>query len=315
LEFLRVLNIAIINFFPFWIASFAVITYLYPHHFVRHIPLITPLLGVIMFGMGTTLTAQDFKRILTKPLDIVIGTAAQFIFMPLLGFMISMLFGLEPLLAAGIVLLGACPGGTASNVITYLSKGNVAFSVSLTAVSTLASPVLTPLLTYLYAGEWLDIPVEKLFLSTIKIVLIPVVLGLGVRWLAKDKIKTTLDLLPVISAMAIIFVVGIIVANNTETIKSVGLITGAAVISHNALGLVLGFWTARLFGMDKGKARALSIEVGMQNSGLAVALASQYFGALAALPSALFSIWHNIVGSFLALWWRRDNHVLKEEAR
>lgn len=304
LRTLTLINTIVTRMFPLWILAFSILAFYRPGTLGSQTGYIPTLLGIIMFGMGTTLTAADFRLVLTRPLDIAIGSGTQFLVMPALGYAIAKLLALEPLLAAGMVLLGSCPGGTASNVITYLARGNVAFSVTLTAVSTLAAPLMTPLLTYLYADQWMNIPVEKLFVSTMKIVLVPVVLGIGVRWALRERIGPVVAVMPAFSALVIIYVVGIIVAVNSGAIVKVGALTALAVVLHNGLGLIIGYRVALLSGMDQAKSRALAIEVGMQNSGLGVALASAYLGVLAALPGALFSIWHNIIGSLLALLWR-----------
>jgi BASS family bile acid:Na+ symporter len=287
--------------------GFSVLAYFYPNHFANLTYLITPALGVIMFGMGMTLSGGDFRRVLLRPQDVAIGFVAQYGIMPFTGFALAKILSLEPLLAAGVVLVGSCPGGTASNVITYLAKGDVALSVTMTSVSTILSPIFTPSLTYLLAGEWIPVPVLGLFISTLKIILLPVVLGVGVRSLFKEKVGTVIEFLPMVSSIAIIFIVGVIVAANADSIGKVGIKTGIVVVLHNLIGLTLGFYLAKLMGMEEAKARAVSIEVGMQNSGLGVALAKTHFGALAALPSAMFSVWHNISGSALAWWWRRKD--------
>ncbi|MER3447104.1 MAG: hypothetical protein C4291_09785 [Candidatus Dadabacteria bacterium] len=257
-----------------------------------------------MFGMGITLKKEDFKRVFLRPQDVAIGFCAQYGIMPLAGFALAKVFRLEPLLAVGVVLVGSCPGGTASNVITYLGRGDVVLSVAVTSVTTLFSPILTPLFTYLLAGEWTAVPVLKLFISTVEIILLPVALGLFVRGLFKEKVEAVIPLLP---SITIIFIVGVIVAANAGSIGRVGFRAAFAVMVHNIVGLVIGFYIARLFGMEIPKARAVSIEVGMQNSGLGVALAGAHFGVIAALPSAIFSVWHNISGSLLAWWWRRSD--------
>jgi BASS family bile acid:Na+ symporter len=305
LKALRFLNRIFTNYFTLWIVGFSVLTYLYPAPFARLSYLITPALGVIMFGMGMTLTGGDFRRVLLRPQDVAVGFLAQYGIMPITGFALAKALELESLLAVGTVLVGACPGGTASNVITYLAKGDVALSVTMTSVTTVFSPILTPFLTYLLAGQWVSVPFLRLFISTVQIVLLPVALGLAVRSLFKERIRAAIDLLPMLSSISIIFIVGVIVAGNSDSIRDVGIKTGIVVVLHNALGLILGFYLARLTGMDTPKARAVSIEVGMQNSGLGVALAKAHFGALAALPSAIFSVWHNVSGSMLAWWWRR----------
>jgi len=306
LRYLQLLNSLVTNLFAFWIIIFSLIAYFYPSHFEGLGYLIVPTLGIIMFGMGATLTIDDFKRVFLRPKDVGIGVVTQYAVMPFLGFILAKLFGLDPLLAAGVVLVGSCPGGTSSNVMTYLARGDVAFSVTMTSVSTILSPIMLPSLMYIYAGQWINVPVIKLFISTVQIILLPVGLGLVFRMLIKDKIKYILPVLPSVSAGEIIFIVGVIVAANADSIAAVGLTVAAISVIHNALGFSIGYWVARFFGMDVLRARAVSIEIGMQNSGLAVALANTYFGALAALPGAIFSVWMNISGSALAWWWRRN---------
>jgi len=312
LKYLSLLNSIVTNYFTFWIIIFSAVAYFNPAYFADLKTLIVPTLGIIMFGMGVTLTTQDFKRVFIRPKDVGIGVITQYTVMPFLGFGLAKLFGLDPLLAAGVVLVGSCPGGTSSNVIAYLARGDVAFSVTMTSVSTILSPIMLPFLMYVYAGEWINVPVVKLFISTVQIILLPVGLGLLFRMLIKDKIKYVLPVLPSVSSAAIIFIVAVIVAANSTSIATVGLLVAVIAIIHNFLGFSIGYCVARFFGMDINRARAVSIEIGMQNSGLAVALANTYFGALAALPGAIFSIWMNISGSALAWWWRRNTKQSNE---
>jgi len=306
LKIIKSLNYIITNLFTLWIILFAIITFYFPQHFKGLSNLIVPTLGIIMFGMGMTLTVDDFRRVLTRPKDIGTGVLLQYLVMPLVAFILVKLFNLNQFLAVGVILLGSCPGGTASNVITYLARGDLALSVTLTSVSTMLSPVFIPFLMYLYASEWIDVPVYKLFVSSIQIVIFPVLLGLGFRTIMKGSLRSLNEVLPSISAVAIIFIVGVIVASNVSTISTAGIRVLAIVIIHNLFGLMAGFYIARLSGMNYSQAKAVSIEVGMQNSGLAVALANLHFSVLAALPSAIFSVWHNISGSVLAWWWRKN---------
>lgn len=266
-----------------------------------------------MFGMGMTLKVDDFKRVLIRPLEIAVGLASQYLLMPLAGFLLAKIFSLDPLIAVGIVLVGSCPGGTASNVITYLSKGDLALSVTLTSISTLLCPILIPVLMFIYAKQWIDVPFVKLFISSFQVVIIPIILGLTIRKLLNKKINTLMPYLPSISSLAIIFIVGVIVASNSQAISNVGLKILVIVVIHNIFGLATGYMIAKSIGMDEKRAKAISIEVGMQNSGLGVALANLHFGALSALPAAIFSVWHNISGSILAWWWRRNSYALKNK--
>jgi len=308
LKYLSQLNSTITNYFTFWIIIFSAVAYFYPVYFADLRTLIVPTLGIIMFGMGVTLTTDDFKRVFLRPKDVGVGVVTQYTVMPFIGFVLAKIFGLDPLLAVGVVLVGSCPGGTSSNVMTYLARGDVAFSVTMTSISTILSPIMLPFLMYTYAGEWINVPVLKLFISTVQIILLPVGLGVLLRILIKDKIKYVLPVLPSVSAAAIIFIVAVIVAANSASIASVGLLVAVIAIIHNTFGFLIGYRVARFFGMNVNRARAVSIEIGMQNSGLAVALANTYFGALAALPGAIFSVWMNISGSALAWWWRRSSN-------
>ena len=265
------------------------------------------MLAVIMFAMGITLRTDDFRRVFSRPLKILAGISAQYVVMPFLGFILALAFGTSPLIAAGVVLVGSCPGGTASNVITYLARGDLALSVTLTSVSTLLCPFLLPALMYVYAGRWIDVPMADLFISALQIVLLPVLLGVISRRMLGRKLEAVLPFLPSLSSLVIALVVGIIVALNAESIRTIGAVVLLIVIIHNALGLACGYLIAKALGFGESSARAISIEVGMQNSGLAAALSQLHFGYLSALPAALFSIWHNISGGAIAWLWRNRN--------
>jgi len=306
LKYLSFINSAVTSLFTLWIILFSAVAFYAPSPFAGLTGLIVPVLGVIMFGMGMTLRAEDFRRILKRPRDVGVGVAAQYGIMPAAGFVLAWAFGLDPVLASGVILVGSCPGGTASNVITYLARGDVALSVTITSATTLIAPIMIPAAMYIFAGKWIDVPASGLFLSTVKIILLPVALGAAARAILGDKIEYVLPVLPGLSAISIVFIVAVIVAANAGSIASVGAEIALIVVIHNAIGLSAGYGLARLSGMDVTSARAVSVEVGMQNSGLAVALANMHFGALAALPGAVFSVWHNISGSAIAWWWRRN---------
>ena len=260
------------------------------------------LLMIVMFGMGLTLKLSDFKLVLTRPKDILIGCIAQFTIMPLLAFALGKFFSLDDALLAGVVLVGCCPGGTSSNVITYLSGGDTALSVGMTSINTLLAPFLTPALTYLYLRTTVSVDVKSMFLSIIQVVLVPIGLGLLInRFFGKytEKIK---DLLPTVSVTAICLIVAAVVSHNSEKILSTGLVIFAVVILHNLLGYLCGYLIAVLFKMDLPRKKAVAIEIGMQNSGLATSLAGSAFPdmAMATVPGAIFSVWHNISGAVLA---------------
>lgn len=270
-------------------------------------PYVGWLLGVVMFGMGMTLTFQDFKRVLQRPWEVLLGVAAQFLIMPLAAWFLVWLFALPPELAIGVVLVGTCPGGTASNVISYLAKGDVALSVSMTMATTLLAPVVTPTLTWLLAGSWIDVSFTAMMISIAQMVLLPLLLGLTAHHFFERTVEKILPVMPVVSVVTIVLLVGGVVALGAESLLDVGLLMAAIVVLHNAFGLVLGYGMARLFRLDSKKARTVSIEVGMQNSGMAASLAVLYFSPAAAIPGAIFSVWHNISGSIVANYFaRRD---------
>ena len=268
----------------------------------EHIPLF---LGIVMFGMGLTLRGGDFALVAKRPWAVLIGVVAQFVIMPSLAWAVGGLYGLTGMAMLGMILVGAAPGGTASNVIVYLGKGDTALSVTMTAISTLFAPFLTPVLILLLADERLDVGFMDMFSSILQVVLVPVLAGLVVRAVAGRFVEKLLPYLPLVSVGGIVLVVLGVVAANAQTVVSTGLLLALAVITHNLLGLLLGYGAAKLARLDRPARRAVSIEVGMQNSGLAASLAATHFTPAAALPAALFSVWHNLSGAALATWWAR----------
>lgn len=278
-----------------------------PSGFLWVLPWIGWLLATIMLGMGTTLTAQDFAAVLTHPRAVGVGICAQFVVMPALAWGISRALGLPPELAVGVILVGTCPGGTASNVVAFLARADVALSVTLTTISTLLAPILTPALTLLLGDRSLDVSATALFLDVLKIVAAPVALGVLLNRYLPGPMRAGKPFLPLLSVTAIVLIVAAVVAVNRDSLQSSGLLVAAAVIAHNGAGLALGYGTACLLGLTVAQRRTIAIEVGMQNSGLAVALARAHFDPIAALPGALFSVWHNLSGALVAAWWRRRN--------
>lgn len=269
---------------------------------------ITPMLGVVMFGMGLTLSPSDFRPVLQRPKDILIGEIAQFLIMPSLAWLICKILSLPEELSLGVILVGCCPGGTASNVICYLAKGDVALSVAMTGVSTLLAPILTPALVWMLAGESVEVDIVSMFLSIVQVVILPIVLGLAANHYFKRTTQRIIPLLPMISTSSIAFIIGIIVAHNSSSILACSLIVAIAVILHNVLGLVLGYGLSALTGSEPSRRSAIAIEVGMQNSGLATSLATTHFAMfpMAAVPGAMFSVWHNFSGSIAAQIFRRN---------
>ena len=265
------------------------------------------LLMVVMFGMGLTMKPRDFALVFKRPKDILVGTAAQFIIMPALAFGLSKLFQLDPALTAGVVLVGTCPGGTSSNVITYLSKGDVALSVGMTSVNTLLAPLLTPAITWLLLQTTVRVDVWAMFWSIIQVIMIPIALGFIINRFFGKFTEKAVAVLPSVSTVAICLIIAAVVSHNAEKIYTSGVLVFAVVILHNLLGYAGGFGLGKLLKMPPEKVKALSIEVGMQNSGLATSLAGTAFSglAMATVPGAVFSVWHNISGAILAGFYRR----------
>ncbi len=279
---------------------------------------INTLLGIVMFGMGLTLKPQDFRIVFSHPKDVVIGTIAQFTIMPLLALVLSRAFGLSPELTVGVILVGTCPGGTSSNVMTYLSKGDVALSVGITSVSTVLAPVMTPLLTYIYAGKTVDVNMLSMFLSIIQVVILPIVVGFAINHFFARFAERAADVLPLVSTLAIVAIVGAVVSANAARLVNCGFLVLGIVVLHNILGYVLGYGAGKLMKMDTTKCRAVSIEVGMQNSGLATSLATVHFAQypLATIPGAVFSVWHNVSGAILAnIFLRQSERKEKKQQK
>ena len=275
---------------------------------------INTLLGIVMFGMGLTLKPHDFKVVFSRPKDVLIGTLAQFTIMPLLAYLLAHVFQLSPELTVGVILVGTCPGGTSSNVMSYLAKGDVALSVGMTAVSTVLAPVLTPLLTYVYAGETVDVNMVSMFISIVQVVIVPIVLGFIVNHYFARVSERLVDVLPLVSTLAIVAIAGAVVSVTAAKLMTCGLIVLCVVILHNLLGYSLGYGAGKLLKMSPEKCRTVSIEVGMQNSGLATSLATAHFAQypLAAIPGAIFSVWHNISGAIMANFFKRRNSTHKQ---
>jgi len=294
-----------IRLFPLWAIALSCLAYASPEPFTRMQTAIIPLLTVIMFCMGLSLNLEDFKRAFSMPRLLISGLLLQYTVMPLTALLIARAMQLDPALTIGLILLGSCPGGTASNVITYLAKGNVALSISLTSLSTVLAVFLTPAITCLLTDATIDVPAGKMLGTILTIVIFPVALGLTLKHYYTYRIQTVERWLPLIAVCAIILIIAIITALNADQFSTLGSILLVAVIVHNTAGFVIGYSCAKLLGYREKACRTLAIETGMQNSGLAVALAIKHFSAAAALPGAVFSIWHNISGSALAAFWAK----------
>jgi bile acid:Na+ symporter, BASS family len=296
--------------FTLWVLAFVGSSMAYPEAFRTWggfplANLIVPLIQVIMFGMGTGLSIGDFTRVLSMPWPVLVGLVLHFLVMPLSGWSLTRIFGFEGAVAAGVILVGSAPAGVASNVITYLARGNVALSVTMTACSTLASPVMTPLAMKLLAGQYVPVSFAEMMVSIIKMIILPIAAGLVVNRLLRGRAAWMKRTLPLVSMGAICLIIAIITAVSRDKLLQVGLSLIAAVAIHNAVGYLLGYWGARLAGLVEADCRTVAIEVGLQNAGMASGLAiSVLKSAEAALAPAIFGPWMNVSGSILASWWR-----------
>ncbi|HGO5853367.1 TPA: bile acid:sodium symporter family protein [Mannheimia haemolytica] len=289
--------------FAIWVVVFAFIAAQFPETFKQFVPWIPYLLGIVMLGMGLTLTFKDFAEVTKNPKSVIIGVIAQFVVMPSVAYGLAKAFNLPADLAIGVILVGCCPGGTSSNVMTYLARGNTALSVACTTISTLLAPVLTPAIFYLFASQWLEINASAMFISVLQMVLLPIFIGVVIRTIFKQKVEQFSQTMPLISVIAIVLIVTAVVSVSRDRIIESGLLIFAVVALHNGLGYLIGYLASRLFKLPMADSKAVAIEVGMQNSGLGAALAALHFKAnpIIAVPSAVFSFWHNISGPILAM--------------
>ncbi len=295
------------KYFPVLAIVGSIVAYLWPQWLAEQKHWIVYLLGAVMFCMGASLTLHDFKRALSDYWVLLLGVSLQFLLMPLIAWQLSTVAGIGITLTTGMLLVGSVPGGTASNVICYLSKGDVALSITLTAISTCLAIVATPLLVYLYLHKTIEIPVQKMMVSIFYIVLLPVGIGVMLNRYIPILIKPVQAFGADISIVVICFIIAIIVALNRESLAIVSPILLLLVLAHNVLGLIAGYLATLLLTRDQRISKTIAIEVGMQNSGLAVALAVKFFSPMAALPGALFSILHNVTGSLLASYWAKTS--------
>lgn len=289
--------------FPVWALIFALVAYLAPASFTPVIPYVTYLLALIMFAAGVTLRVADFRRVITRPGPVLAGLGLHYLIMPLAAWAIARLLGMPPELAAGMILVGSVASGTSSTVMVFLSGGDVALSVTISSLSTLVGIVATPLLTRLYVSAGITVDTWGLLTSIVQVVAVPVLLGLVVNHLAPRLVRRIEPALPLVSMLSILLIIAAVVGATQPVIATVGPLVAVGVVLHNGIGLLGGYWGGRLLGFDESVCRTLALEVGMQNSGLAATLGKLYFGPLAALPGAIFSVWHNLSGSVLAGWW------------
>ncbi|MCP4181000.1 MAG: bile acid:sodium symporter family protein [bacterium] len=293
----------ITKFFPLWAILASVIAFYFPDLFVHFKFMIIPLLMIIMFVMGVTLKFSEFKEITKKPFIVILGIVLQFTVMPLLAFLISKFFGFSEWILIGMILVGCVPGGTASNIMCYIAKGNVALSVVLTSCTTFLGVVFTPMLVWVYAGRIVPVPIFDMLVSIFIIVIIPIAFGVTVNTLCKQKLTKYGSLCSFMAMLAIVLIIVIVVGLSNSVMKRIGVDIFIAVFLLNILGLAVGYIISRWCRCSKKDSIAIAFEIGMQDSGLGVVLAVKYFSSIAALPSAVYSVWHNISGSCLATYW------------
>ena len=305
------------KYMTFIVLAAAGISLLRPATFGFAAPHINTCLGVIMFGMGMTLRLEDFKLVLTRPMDVLSGSLAQFTVMPLLAFIISKLLNLPIELAIGLILVGCCPGGASSNVMAFMAKGDVALSVTLTSISTLLAPFLTPVLTLALGGTSIEVSLSAMFTSILQVVLVPIVLGLLCNRFLPRVVEEGTKLVPLLSTVCLVLIIGSIVGKNVDSLLSSGLLILVAVIIHNTCGYFLGYLVAKKVGLEEAKRRTMAIEVGLQNGGLATSLAMTHFTPMTAIPGVVSSTYHAVSGALLANYWsnksleKDENHKLK----
>lgn len=302
---MRLKTLFSVYLFPVWAVLISVWAVSAPDGFIALKPYIFPLLMSVMLGMGMTLSVNDFTQVWQKKSAVALGVSIQFVVMPLAAYALAQAFSLSTELTIGLMLVGATAGGTASNVMTYLAKGDVALSVSMTLVSTLLAVLLLPFLTWIYLAQTVPVPVESMLMSLLKLILLPLVVGMLINHFFYQKLQWLQPALPAFAMFSIVLIIGIVVGLNQANIGQLGLGLAAVIMLHNLIGLASGYFAAKGLGHDETTARTLAIEVGMQNSGLSVALAIKYFTPMAALPGALFSVWHNISGALLAAYWQK----------
>lgn len=300
----------LVSLFPVWLLAACAVSFYRPEVFTWLGKDLIPIaLGIVMLGMGLTLKLEDFKRVSVYPKPILTGVILQYTVMPLSGTLIAHISGLNNEFAAGLILVSCCPGGTASNVLTYIAKGNVALSVTMTVISTLMAVIATPYLTLLLAGSRVDVNAKALVISTFQVIIVPVVLGAFLSTFFGNRLKAVNSLSPAVSVIAIIMIVASIVGSSKEIIIKHGLYLSFCVFCMHSIGFLLGYVISFFISdRDRITARTISIEVGMQNSGLGAILAKNSFASpLTAVPSAISSLFHSIIASCLAWYWNHSD--------
>lgn len=303
MDFIERLGKLVGKYFAIIVIVVAADALLQPTNFLWVVPKVSLLLGIIMFGMGMTLRKDDFKEVFTRPKDVFIGVVCHYVIMPAIAYTLCLVFNLPKELAIGVILVGCCPSGTSSNVMCYLAKGDLALAVSIGAVSTLLAPILMPGLILLLAGKWISIPALKLFMEIVKIIVVPILLGVIINSLLGEKVQKATKALPLVSTIAVALIVGGVVGANSKRLMATSLLIIVVVLIHNLAGYILGYLSSKALGMGEAKRRAVTLEVGMQNSALGVSLAMSFFTPAVAIPAVIFSVWLTMTGSTLASFW------------
>lgn len=298
--------------FTVWVIAAVAISIMYPSS-IRQIgnyktdQLIVPLIQIIMFGMGTTMGLKDFVGVLKMPKGVIVGVLSQFTIMPVLSIVLALTFDFPAAIAAGVVLIGSSPSGVSSNIITFLAKGNLALSITLTSFTTLLAPIITPLWMQLLAGQFIPIDMYEMMVSIVKMIFLPIIAGMVFNRIFQGRIKWLDAAMPIVAMAANVIIIAVIVAAGRDDLLNVGLLLLVTAVIHNASGYLLGYWGCRLFKMNKTDARTIAIEVGLQNGGMAAGIASEMGrAATMGLYPAVFGTWMDVSGSFLANWWRKN---------
>jgi BASS family bile acid:Na+ symporter len=298
--------------YTIWVIAAATLSMMFPT-FITNIGgyntenLIVPLIQLIMFGMGTTMGIKDFAGVLKMPKGVIIGVGLHFTFMPLLALLLTSTMGFTPEIAAGIVLIGCVPCGVSSNILNFLSKGNLALSITITSIATLVSPIVTPFLMEMLAGQFIPIDLPGMIISICKMIFAPLIAGIIFNKIFGNRVGWLNATMPVVAMAANVFIIAVIVAAGRDSLLAVGLMLFLAAVIHNALGFLLGYWASRMLKMNKRDSRTIAIEVGLANGGMAAGIAFELGRAASmGLYPAIFGTWMDISGSFLANWWRKQ---------
>ena len=297
--------------FTLWVIAAATISMIYPSYITdvggyKTENLIVPLIQLIMFGMGTTMGIKDFVGVLKMPKGVIIGLVLQFTIMPLIALSLTIMMSFPPEIAAGVILIGCVPCGVSSNILNFLSKGNLALSITLTSFATLMSPFITPFLMQQLAGQFIPIDLPAMILAISKMIFLPLIAGIVFHRIFGKRSAWLNAAMPLIAMAANVIIIAVIVAAGRDSLLTIGLLLFLAAVIHNAMGYLLGYWGSRLFKMNKRDSRTIAIEVGLQNGGMASGIAFELGrAATMGLYPAIFGTWMDISGSFLANWWRK----------